>query len=352
MNARLDVLTSPMAAHGCHTGYGRVAEFLAGAHCHGETPVGRGWHRLHRLIMRAGCPARYYRPYHLRFEIGVMRRALGARPGLAHFLYGEDQYWLLSRWRPRRLRTVVTLHQPPSTQAELLRDTAHLRRADGLIVLSREQERWAARHAPEPRTRFIPHGVDTEFFCPAGTPPAGPPWQVLVVGGWQRDHDAIAACLRDCLAAAPRDWRFVLVGCGAESARYQGWPVALHGRISDEELLALYRSSHAALVVVKAAAANNALLEAMACGCPPLVSDVGGVPDYLFDAAWRVRHDPGAAGGPQIAARLRALLAADPDGAGTRIRAREHAGRFAWREIGRRTLEFHAEFVPELGRPA
>lgn len=344
MSVRLELLTSDMPSHGRHTGYGQLVRHLPTAHIQAPSSPARIWHRLHRLAQSLGCPVRYYHAYHLRFEIRTGWRSLVGERTLAHCLYGEDQFWLLGSWRRSAcLRTVLTLHQPPSTQSQLLAGTGHLARADGLIVLARSQLDWAATLAPRARVRFIPHGVDGDFFCPARPPPPTPPWQVLVVGGWQRDYAAAAECIRWCIARSPGLWRFVLVGCRDQENLFKDLPVELRSRLTDEELREVYRDSHLTLLPLKDATANNALLEALACGCPVLASSVGGVPDYASDPAWLLRHPVGSEGGKAIADRLHELAADPARLVEVRKRTRTLALTFNWPAVARQTVEFYRE---------
>jgi glycosyltransferase involved in cell wall biosynthesis len=55
--------------------------------------------------------------------------------------------------------------------------------------------------------------------------------------------------------------------------------------IDDAALLALYRESDVLLLPLHDSTANNALLEGMACGLAPIVTDVGGVRDYADDSS-------------------------------------------------------------------
>ena len=51
--------------------------------------------------------------------------------------------------------------------------------------------------------------------------------------------------------------------------------------ISDAKLLSFYQSSSCLLHVAENATANNAVLEAMACGLPIISERLGGIPEYV-----------------------------------------------------------------------
>jgi glycosyltransferase involved in cell wall biosynthesis len=71
--------------------------------------------------------------------------------------------------------------------------------------------------------------------------------------------------------------------------------VRRHSGISDRALIDLYRHADALFLPVTDATANNAVLEALACGTPAISTRIGGIPDYLDEASgWLL--PPGDAG--------------------------------------------------------
>ena len=177
--------------------------------------------------------------------------------------------------------------------------------------------------------------------------PPGPPWQVLLVGGWQRDYVAAARCVSLCSSRAPGLWRFVMIAGRDHADQFKNLPVILLPRLTDEELRDTYRNSHLTLLPLKDATANNALLEAMACGCPVLASAVGGVPDYVSDPAWLVQPASGSDSGHNFADRLEELGRDPARLVQARALARNRALHFRWPEIARQTMDFYREVCPD-----
>ena len=114
--------------------------------------------------------------------------------------------------------------------------------------------------------------------------------------------------------------------------------------LSNDELRSAYREASCLLMTLEAATANNAILEAMACGLPIVSEDVGGVAEYCGSCCARLC----APGSAEALKESILTLYRDPDMV-TRmsLRARERAEEFDWPVIAKRTVRLYDEVLTE-----
>ena len=131
------------------------------------------------------------------------------------------------------------------------------------------------------KARFIPHGVDTDFWDPALASPAEASAKagsnyVLCVGAHGLDRALLTEFIR-----ANSDHPFLIVGLKTQlepspNTRY------LYN-ISDEELRDLYAGAALVIRPLQFATANNSVLEALSMGKTILASRIPGITDYLSE---------------------------------------------------------------------
>jgi glycosyltransferase involved in cell wall biosynthesis len=213
-------------------------------------------------------------------------RALRDRADIIHVHYGD---WALDMLlRRRRLlpgRLVATFHLPADAVAERFERTQReaLQRLDGAVLLSSaDLPAFSAWLGPE-KVMHIPHGIDTDTFRPADFA-SRKTARFVFVGMMLRDfetaHRVIDRCREEQL-----DAEFVIVIGAAGRAYFTGCTNArIVSNISEPELIALYQQSDALFLPLLNSTANNAILEALACGLPVISTQIGGVPDYLDDS--------------------------------------------------------------------
>jgi glycosyltransferase involved in cell wall biosynthesis len=280
---------------GGHSGYDRGCDFL------GDCSEGWRFVDVHRradalgplrrryvdLRRRACSESPSYDTYSYLLERDVERTAAKERPDLVHLMYLEKDLGLLEdRTRIGGSALIGTTHQPRSWWKMAHGRPEVVQSLDGLIVLTdREAEFWEG---------FLPgrvwvarHGIDIDFFCPSddtGTLSSEP--RCLVVGHWLRDLSTLAEVVDILSKRNPAIGIDIVIPRVVRSfdvlmrlARHDS--VRFLAGLTDEELRDLYRQSTLLLLPMLAATANNAILEAQACGLPIVSTDVDGVASYV-----------------------------------------------------------------------
>lgn len=113
--------------------------------------------------------------------------------------------------------------------------------------------------------------------------------------------------------------------------------VRLVGGVGDDELVRLYQAADCSVVPTRALEGFGLVtLESLACGTPPIVTDVGGLPDGVvaLDPSLIVPREDAEA----LAARLLAAAAGELPSSAV---CRAHAERFSWRGVARRHVEVY-----------
>jgi glycosyltransferase involved in cell wall biosynthesis len=275
-------------------------------------------------------------------------RALLFRTDIVHTLYGDWMLDMLLRRRGLiRAGLVATFHLPAEETADRFERVQRnaLRNLDGAVVLSTNQLRAYAEWLGPEKVVFVPHGIDTQVFSP-GLPNRGKRARFVFVGAMLRDF-ATAHLVIDRCRCAGVDAEFQILIPSNAAPYFTGCTNAnIMNRISEPDLVALYRSADALFLPLLDSTANNAILEALACGVPVITSRVGGVPDYVDDSCgWLL-----PAGDADAAFEQVRMIAADREAAwAKREQARQKAESFAWPVVAR-TLTAAYERLATTGK--
>jgi glycosyltransferase involved in cell wall biosynthesis len=204
----------------------------------------------------------------------------------------------------------------------ILTDRVLFRRADAVITLNGAQETFLreAIHVPASKLHRVPNGIDTDFFAaPSGAGPgeavalrdvAGPAGATgsgrdeRPQSGARRPHSAVCvASLTDVKnhAGLLRAWASVvralpdahltLVGDGELRTRLEEQvdSLALSGRVAfaglQEDVRPFLWRAPVFVLPSHSEALPLSLLEAMAAGCAPVATAVGGIVDVIEDGA-------------------------------------------------------------------
>jgi alpha-1,3-rhamnosyl/mannosyltransferase len=235
-----------------------------------------------------------------------------------------------------------------------------LRRARAIVTDSDATRRDLVARFPRvaARATAVPLAADAAFGAPVAAPghPSLDAPYVLAVGTLEprKNLEALIAAWvaldpavrgdRLLALVGPRGWDDAPILAAARDAGAR-----LLGRVSDEELRALYAGADAFAYPSRYEGFGLPVLEAMAAGAPVLTSDVSSLPEVAGDAALLV--DP--ADRDAIGAALTRLLTEPELADALRARGRAQAARFSWERTARETLSALRESArTERGRGA
>lgn len=255
--------------------------------------------RLKSAMSRDGTCG-HYKLSDLAAEIKATGWCLLGSTDVLHYLDGEHtaRYLpLLKTCSFPKTKLVASFHQPPDLLGSLVNRKAAAK-LDAVTLVSPDQMSFFADILPKSRIRVISHGIDSDFFKPAKRSVGDRKFKCLTVGHWLRDFKTMR---RVCLALlSKREIEFHVVMSKRSGPRSTGLEdlsnvVLYRDHVSDDDLLKLYQSSDLLFMPLIASTANNALLEAIACGLPVITSRLSSVLAYLpGEEAVLVRNnDPG-----------------------------------------------------------
>ncbi len=252
--------------------------------------VPAGWDRLRFLITRAVTPVERYagEAMHAALLLPELRRSLH-EDGI-DVLYVQE-YWtgrfdLLSRAAP--VPVVAGEHGGSGgLHVDWFKRRALGRAAAITVQSSAEQRRLRTRYGRD--AERVTNGIDSSFFTPG--PAAARPQRMLMVArlvdAQKRFSDVI-----DTLALLPDPWALDIVGRGPDEERLRARAaerglaerVTFHGWVDSREALRdHYRRCGVFVLPSMWEAVTLAVLEAMACGAPAVVTPLPAFRDVIVD---------------------------------------------------------------------
>ena len=324
-----------MPHHGAHAGYDQVARVLIdqghATRIDAHVPRLLPSRALTWMARRSGME--WYEPSSVGLEIATARRLCSGSGEVCHILYGEDSYRYLSllgrRVRRGGSRLVCTYHQPPDVLRRVVPRSSILKGLDAVIAVASNQVDFLASVVGSERVYVVPHGVDTDFFCPAHRNQDSS-LHCLFVGQWLRDFDTLQGVI-ELIGRVDPKMHFTVVTSDERAAQFRPLVnTTVRTRVSDAELLLAYQAADLVVLPMLDATANNSILEAMACGLPLVVTEVGGVRDYASSECARFVR-PGDV--KHLADVILSLRDDAPARAEMGRQSRHRSIRFAWKRV-------------------
>lgn len=254
-------------------------------------PFSPAWERLQKKSWTAGNVLRQWGIRHYGSHWNALvpwrdearfLRALPRSEDLypVHFIWGEFAApKSVKPYHRKGARVIVSVHCSARRWDSVWLRPDGYANADQVVLTSESQRPFVERHVPAERIRTILHGVVIDYFVPPAKQESRGKFRLFMLGDTERDHE-FAAQVAVRLPADKFEWRIRTVS--HEKSIYAVAPcVNLLPRLTDAEMLAEYQQADVLAMPMLDSAANNVILESMACGTPVMVNRVGGVPEYV-----------------------------------------------------------------------
>lgn len=235
------------------------------------------------------------------------------------------------------------------------------RRAVALVTLSDAFKQLLVRDyaVDSACVHVIPPGVDLEKFSPGHGRDARARFACsadtfTVVCARRLEHRmGLDTLIRAWGLLAPGGGQLLIAGEGAQRQHLQGLierlsapkSVTLLGRLSDDDLVSLYRAGDCSVVPSRQLEGFGLIvLESLACGTPAIVTDVGGLPEIMrqFDASLIVpREDERSMAQRLTTARAGSLPSASS--------CRTFAERYSWADVAKAHLDLYSSVSRVIG---
>lgn len=280
-NIKLKFLSNKIAWFGKYSGYECLPGYLPG---HIQYEIIRARKNKIEKVLGKIFQIKYgwynVRPEEIFSELRFYKKI--DEKSISHILYLENHIHLFNK-HLKSSKLMGTIHLPlREWKTENLR---LLSRLENAIILYKEDFEGFSEYMDANKLHVIKHGVDTDFFRPAGIKKQFKN-KILFVGFYLRNLEMFyKVYLQIYKNISPAiEYHFIIPEVFRNHEFLQKLKykqnIFFHQNLSDEELLAHYQTSYLLLMPMNNSGANTAIIQALSTGLPILTTDVGGIRSY------------------------------------------------------------------------
>lgn len=227
------------------------------------------------------------------------------------------------------------------------------RKAGAVVAISKGQQCLAHQTIPQLEIPIIPNGIDTRGFQPPGEHKLGSKITILCVGRLieRKGQHFLLRAFASLRNDSTHPINLVLVGTGdAEESLHRlaielgvADAVAFAGFVARDNIAEFYHQADIFVLPSKDEGMSIALLEAMACGLPVVVTDSGGTEELVKKGTNGEVIPWGNV--PELTRALATLVEDQQARYRMGNESRQIAERFSWTAVGQKYLEVCRQIV-------